>query len=211
MKNLYALTPGEFLVGERLQQRGFAVYFPLKDVGVDLLAEKERRHSRIQVKESRVYRQRTGRVPWSSWTQLRAETLRTASEQGVDFFVFVVHAFAETGNRLRFSPFYVVIPPKELDRRLGQYRRDPRDRAVYWYREGEKLWEVRQAASHRITQDYHTNERDFTQFLEAWHLLTGSLHSSDAAHNAEGGTPYREYDERPDQPGHEARGGHARS
>jgi hypothetical protein len=181
MKNLYALTPGEFLVGERLQREGFAVYLPLKDVGIDLVAEKEGRWSRLQVKESRAYLTREGQAPWSSWTQLDAGTLRRAVEGGVDFFVFVVHALAEAGNRLRFDPFYVVISPSELDRRLSRYRSSPEDRSVYWHRDGETLWEVRQSGGRRVTEHHQVPERDFTPFLEGWPLLYDGL-SDDPPH-----------------------------
>ncbi|MDH5447388.1 MAG: hypothetical protein OEX01_00050 [Candidatus Bathyarchaeota archaeon] len=43
------------IVAEELSSEGFDVYFPLHDVGVDLLVFKGKEHARIQVKASRYY------------------------------------------------------------------------------------------------------------------------------------------------------------
>ena len=56
VKNFWALTPSEAIVAWELQQRGFHVFFPTKDVGVDLMVLQElnkarRRPITIQVKD----------------------------------------------------------------------------------------------------------------------------------------------------------------
>jgi len=62
MRNLYALTPGELLVGQQLEARGYQIYIPTKDKGIDLLATKDSDVLRFQVKESRVYLHEPRRV-----------------------------------------------------------------------------------------------------------------------------------------------------
>ncbi len=169
MRNLYAPTPGELLVGQELEKRGYQVYIPTKDKGIDLLATKGAAVLRSQVKESRVYLQPSGSPAWTSWTQLRSSSLRDAAERGVDLFVFVIHALDETGGRVKFKPLYVVIPPMDLEERLRRYR-PGKDRSVYWYVDGNRrLWELR--GKRWVDTNYEgVGERDFTDYLHAWPL-----------------------------------------
>jgi hypothetical protein len=167
MQNAYTLTPGEFFVGEKLESNGFAVYLPTKDVGVDLLAERKGRYIKIQVKESRVYAFHPV-VPWNSWSQLAPDYLTRAIKQRVDFFIFVIHAPDETGNRLRFKLHFVIISPRELETRLAAYH-SRSDRAVGWYVDDrKKLWEIRGAGKR---DPYDASVRDFTPYLNAWNRL----------------------------------------
>ena len=57
LRNLWSLNPGELRVAEQLQGKipGCAVYFPVRDVGLDLLLIIGDHHYGIQVKESRYY------------------------------------------------------------------------------------------------------------------------------------------------------------
>ncbi len=173
MRHLYAPTPGEFLVGEQLERQGWAVYLPTKDIGIDLLAERQGHIIRIQVKESRTYPKQNQDIDWTSWCQLKEKDLSRAQGLGVDAFVFVVHApdDSEGAHRLRFAPFYVVISPATLDAKLAKYRRTA-DRAVYWHRDhGGRLWEVRSLASAKAGAKFRDPRRDFTEHLNAWRAL----------------------------------------
>jgi len=51
---MWSLQPGECLTAEKLAKIG-KVFFPLRDVGVDLLVVKGDKHIGLQVKESRYY------------------------------------------------------------------------------------------------------------------------------------------------------------
>jgi hypothetical protein len=58
VKNIWSLNPAEAVVALELQKRGSHIFFPAKDVGIDLLvikdlSEKNRRAVTIQVKSSR--------------------------------------------------------------------------------------------------------------------------------------------------------------
>ena len=61
VRNLWSLEPGECIVAEEILNKikDVEVFFPLRDVGVDLLVVKGKRHVGIQVKESRYYFSKT--------------------------------------------------------------------------------------------------------------------------------------------------------
>jgi hypothetical protein len=173
MRHLYAPTPGEFLVGDKLEGYGYAVYLPARDIGIDFLAERNGVFVRLQVKESRTYPNRNQVSQWHSWSQIKADTLLNANKLGVDRFVFVVHA-PVSGQRLQFAPFYILISPAELDARLSRYRAGG-DRAVYWHLdESRRLWEMRGKTTSRAGQSFKVQERDFTDCLEAWESLSAN-------------------------------------
>lgn len=170
MRHSYSPTPGEVLVGDKLEDRGWTVYLPAKDVGIDLLVERDGRFVRLQVKESRTYDNQNASMGWHSWSQLKPDALRRASDLGVDAFVFVVHAPDERGHRRRFELFYMLINPRDLDNRLAAYRSTP-DRAVAWYRDhGGHVWEVRGKTAGSAGASFRTPERDFTRHLNNWDL-----------------------------------------
>ena len=167
MKAHYAITVGEFLVGEELQKRKFEVWIPAKDTGVDLLATMGSKILRLQVKESRVWIDRNrSHTRWTSWTMLKSADLGRAADKGVDFFVFVIHALDESGLRPKFTdPRYVLIPPLELDERVATYRPGTDDRSVYWtVDDHDRLWEARG----EMRNYAQSAEREFTEFLENW-------------------------------------------
>jgi hypothetical protein len=173
MRHGYEPTPGEFLTGVELDTRGYEVWLPAKDRGIDLLAEQEGRFLRLQVKESRTYPSGNPVAGWSSWSQLTSDQLLRAVALNVDFFVFVVHAPDESGRRLKFAPFFVVVPPRILDARLGAYRPGV-DRTVYWCRDEDmKLWDLRGKDQRTAGLSFKTPERDFTEYLNACNLLGG--------------------------------------
>jgi hypothetical protein len=68
------LEPGECIVAEEIMDKlKCEVYFPVHDVGLDLLVVKGDKHAGIQVKESRYYmghRWRSGHVG-HSWHQIK--------------------------------------------------------------------------------------------------------------------------------------------
>jgi hypothetical protein len=145
------------------------VYLPTRDVGIDLLAERERKLLRVQVKESRTYENLNAEMGWHLWSQLEPDALTRADALGVDLFVFVVHAPDENGNRRRFLPFYVVIRPRELEARLAAYRHGP-DRAVVWFRDAGQLWEVRGKTAKKAGPSFRRRERNFTRYLDNWEI-----------------------------------------
>ncbi len=95
---------------------GCGVYFPVRDVGVDLLVARGSRHAGVQVKESRYYAGRKGAVG-HSWHQLSAKSLRRA---GADFYVFLTYLPRFGERRLRtFDNRFVIVPARELEGLVG--------------------------------------------------------------------------------------------
>lgn len=72
IRNMWSLEPGECLTAEKLAKIG-EVFFPLRDVGVDLLVVKGGKHVRLQVKESRYYRS-IKMEKWAYRAQLASNT-----------------------------------------------------------------------------------------------------------------------------------------
>ena len=53
VRNIWSLEPGECIVAEEIMKRlKYEVFFPLRDIGIDLLVVKSNKHVGIQVKES---------------------------------------------------------------------------------------------------------------------------------------------------------------
>ena len=89
IRNIWNLEPGECFAAERLAKIG-EVFFPMHDIGGDLLVVKGEKHVGIQVKESRYYvgrKWRSGHVG-HSWHQIRKKKLLRSE---VDFYIFLTY------------------------------------------------------------------------------------------------------------------------
>jgi hypothetical protein len=86
------LEPGECIVAEEMlnKLKDVEVFFPVRDVGVDLLVVRGKKHVGIQVKESRYYIKRTWKSGHQghSWQQLKKIKFER-SRGKVDFYVFL--------------------------------------------------------------------------------------------------------------------------
>ncbi|MBS7631806.1 hypothetical protein KEJ47_09635 [Candidatus Bathyarchaeota archaeon] len=165
IRNLWSLEPGECIVAEELLKRGFEVYFPVHDVGVDLLIVKEEKHFGIQVKESRYYysrRWRSGHVG-HSWHQIKKEKLLKSR---ADFRVFLTYIPAEAEHKTsRFENKFLVVPSAELRRRISV--KDPGEAQTYsfcFHFEDNRVWDERIAVPHNGLTTYD-------QFIDAWSLI----------------------------------------
>jgi hypothetical protein len=62
IRNLWSLESGEVVTAEaildNIEDKDVQVYFPLHDIGTDLLVVKGKKHVSIQVKESRYFTKR---------------------------------------------------------------------------------------------------------------------------------------------------------
>lgn len=138
-------------MAERLavERPDLKLYFPIKDVGVDLLAVPvSGRPVSIQVKESRTF------DSGSTWHQVREEKLTAA-----DVFVFISYVPSDRGGRTVFANEFVVVPQQDL-RDLCKRKKAPQGKySFYFKRNGESLVESRDG------------EIDFSKFLSAWRLI----------------------------------------
>lgn len=152
MKNFYSLNAGEFFVAQELLRvrKDISLYFPLKDVGVDLLAIKNNGNKpvRIQVKESRTY------INDNSWHQIRENKIQDA-----DIFVFISYVQANKNQRSGFDKDYVVIPQADLKQICSKKKCSKGKYSFYFYsKKGQLL-------------DFRDEECDLTRFQSAWNLI----------------------------------------
>lgn len=174
VRNLWSFEPGECLVAEEVSKRlRCEVYFPLRDVGVDLLLVRGNRHVGIQVKESRYYRSRkwkSGDVG-HSWHQVKERKFRE-SKGKVGFYVFVTYEPVEAEHKLRFKPRYLIVPSPELERRMSA--KDPGAKRIYSFC---FHFEENRVTDERVKKNVDLDDErvNYNPFLEAWDLIERSL------------------------------------
>lgn len=165
VRNMWSLEPGECLTAEKLAKVG-EVFFPLRDVGVDLLVVKGDKHVRLQVKESRYYRStrwKSGHIG-HSWHQIREEKLL---KDDVDFYVFLTYKEDFSKHKVQgFQNRFLIVPKEELKSRIGV--KDAGKKKVYsfcFHFENEKVWDER----------VKNEPTDYSKFLGAWKLVEDAL------------------------------------
>lgn len=174
MKSLFTVHAGEFVAGDFIERkfRQVRVWIPAKDTGVDLLVtdSKNRKAVSLQVKFSRDFL--TTHMPALFQKPLRACGWWTLNRQKLatsvaDYWVFVLVGFA------RHSTDFVVVPPRELLKRLDAIHGKPKTIQSYiWVTEKERCWESRglKRSQHlSIIQGRFSNSaRDLTSYLNNW-------------------------------------------
>lgn len=119
----------ELAVADALTGRGWDVFVPHKDRGVDLVvlpSLKETSAVRIQVKGSRTYSDK-----FQGW--YRFDRARVSEGTNItDFWVFVCLVPSKKGI---FHPQFVVLPPAELASRIEQYQKQAKARIDFYLTE----------------------------------------------------------------------------
>jgi len=178
MKPMFSIHAGEYLAGSHIEKkfRRVNLWVPAKDTGIDLLvSNRTNRHTvSLQVKYSKdflvAHMQKQApefqrKLRACGWWTLNSEKVRRSH---ADYWVFVLQGFANA------SVDYVVIPPKELSRRLhGIHRGRKKLWQVYlWVTKSERCWETRDLSKPErllIADDKFFNaNRDFSKYLNAW-------------------------------------------
>ena len=178
MKPIFLFHAGEYLTGAHIERkfRHVNLWVPAKDTGIDLLVSDRanRKTVSLQVKFSKdflvAHMQRQGpefqdKLRACGWWTLNREKVRRSP---ADYWVFVLQGFANK------SVDYIVIPPKELLRRLrGIHHGQPKVWQVYlWVSKTEKCWETRDLSKSDkllIAGDKFSNpNRDFSKYLNVW-------------------------------------------
>jgi len=175
---MFSVHAGEYLTGSHIEGkfRHVNLWVPAKDKGIDLLvSDSVNRHTvSLQVKFSKDYLvahmqkqapEFQSKLRACGWWTLNSEKVRRSV---ADYWVFVLLGFANK------SVDYVVIPPRELSRRLRRIHRGRhRIWQVYlWVTEKERCWETRNLSKGDrllIAGDKFSNaSRNFSEYLNAW-------------------------------------------
>lgn len=173
IRNIWSLEPGECIVAEEIMKRlKCEVYFPMRDVGLDLLVVKGDKHLGIQVKESRYYtnrRSKSGHVGYS-WHEIKKAKF-DKSRGKVNFYVFLTYLpVAEQHKISRFENKFLIIPSTELEKRMTI--KDPGKMGVYrfyFHFQGSNVWDE------RVTVSINSELANYSKFLDAWHLIEQAL------------------------------------
>lgn len=167
---MWSLEPDEVIFAEALKaQVDCEVYFPLRDLGIDLLAVRGQHHAGIQVKGSRYYTAKNGiTIPeerWHTWHQLYAKKL--GKENGVDFYAFVSYLPRLGEHKVaRFEQRFLVIPASEIEGRVKSKRAGKNQVYSFYFRfDGDRVSEIRESRKNDI------REVDYTEFLDNWEQI----------------------------------------
>jgi hypothetical protein len=186
IKNFWSLEPGEAMVADEMRQKlsGWEVYFPIKDVGVDLLAASGIGTSMgklltFQVKESKAYERRerdiTPEDTVTGWFALNAAKTRGAASR-VNFHVFVCSRYHFARTKRILTVDYLVVPTKELIRRLDCYHADtgPRWDLYLVVEQNGRCLDWRGIGRRNRGEEIGRPQRDYTQFLNNWQQVNSS-------------------------------------
>lgn len=141
---------GELLVAGELLGRGYDVFVPFVDAGIDLVAMVGKRFVQIQVKQSKLYHRRG--KPTHYWQTLKKKTFDKNKGKDV-FYVFVLKHEAETN--------YLIVPSLWIDENADKFDLVKGERWQLYFtpiKDG-KIREVRKSGL------------DMTPFLNNWNIL----------------------------------------
>lgn len=180
MKPMFSVHAGEYLTGSHIEKkfRNVHLWVPAKDTGIDLLVSDpaNRKTVSLQVKLSKDYlvthMQRHGpeaqqKLRACGWWTLNKEKL---SRSPADYWVLVLLGFA------KMSMDCVVIPPKELERRLLDVHPEQRKQKIWqvyvWVTKTGGCWETRHLSKSDeqlvIDDNFPDPDRDFRRYLNVW-------------------------------------------
>lgn len=174
MRPLFTIHAGELLVGKYIEGhfRNTNVWVPSKDTGIDLLVtdKKNAISVSLQVKFSRDFLVTDLSAEFQKplracgWWSFNQEKLKASP---ADYWVLLLIGFAHRTND------YIIIPPKELLRRLEELRSGEKKLQTYlWITKSGQCWEtrgLRHAEKSLVAEGSFTRPlRDFTAFLNNW-------------------------------------------
>jgi hypothetical protein len=166
VRNLWSLEPGECIVAEELlnKLKTVEVFFPLRDVGIDLLAVRGGKYVGLQVKESRYFthrRWKSGHVG-HSWHQIKKEKFLKGKNK-IDFYVFLTYLpFLAEHKVGKFEYKFLVVPSAELEKRMTI--KSPGSKKIFsfcFHFEDGKAWDE------RVTVGLDNPLMEYSKFLDA--------------------------------------------
>jgi hypothetical protein len=172
IRNLWSLEPGECVAADELVKKlRQEVFFPLHDVGVDLLLVKGDKHVGIQVKESRYYHSRTWKKSGHlghSWHRIEMEKFQRGKGK-VQFYIFLTYVplGGEHKEVSHFENKFLIVPSAELEKRMA-IKSPGKNKPIYqfcFHFEDKNVWDE------RITVPIGNPLANYSIFLNAWNLI----------------------------------------
>ena len=168
----------EQYVIDALVKKGYDVYLPFKDKGIDLLAIRDwerGRPARIQVKGSRMYPTSSAFYPEGCWHRLNKEKVLKGRD-AVDLFIF---AWARFGKRGLPEMQYLMVPTGILIDRLSHYQKGRWDMYISAGQRGSKrhVADLRPSPGERWPDMVQGDgslvdpQRDYTEYLNDWAII----------------------------------------
>lgn len=141
---------GELLVAGELLSRGYDVFIPFVDCGIDLVALVNNRFVQIQVKQSKLYHR--GGKPTHYWQSLKKKIFDSNKGANV-FYMFVLRRGAEIN--------YLIVPSLWIAENIAEFSIDKNERIQLYFSQikNGKIKEVRKS------------RLDMTPFLNNWDVL----------------------------------------
>ena len=169
LRNMWSLNPGEVLVAEEILKNvpRCELYFPVHDVGIDLLVVKGKQYCGIQVKESRYFPGRSQSIREHSWHQVKGKNLNPdapSNRKMPDIFVFLTYLPNYEPTKISsFRQSYIIIPLENLRTKMGAKRPSRGVYSFYFCFEGKQVSEIRDGPE------------DYSEFLDNWDLVDQAL------------------------------------
>jgi len=179
MKPIFTVEAGEYLVAKEFEHRGFRVWLPSKDTGIDLLISDHavKRFVSVQAKFSGDFSisdsKKFGEELYL--TGLFSTRAKNLHESPADYWILMIASF-----KLR-KMACVVVKPRELYDRLEAIRPwGAGERHFFiWITTDKKCWETnglrKQEFKAVARGDYSNRTRDMTCWLENWKPLLDGL------------------------------------
>lgn len=185
VRNMWSLRPGEVNVAREIRDRlkEFEVFFPIKDVSVDLIAVKNlsspenRRVVTIQVKESgEYYTKGDERLGYRrGWYTLDAKKFHEHMNR-VDFYIFVLYRQVSHKRRTRYKTDFVIVPTNELARRI-EHKKKGKNGKYHLYLsfkvggKDDRIIDTRGITLKNQEIEEKRPFRDYSKYLNNWNLL----------------------------------------
>lgn len=174
VRNLWSLEPGECIVAEEILNKikDVEVFFPLRDVGVDLLVVKGKKHIGIQVEESRYYSSITWKSGHVGHSLQQLKKVKFDRSKGkVDFYVFLTYLPIQGEHKVSsFGYKFLIVPSSEVEKRMTV--KDAGKRSIYsfcFHFQDKNVWDE------RVTVTLDNPLTDYSQFLNAWDSVRKAL------------------------------------
>ncbi len=167
VRNMWSLHPGEVLTAEKVKAQlpDVDVYFPLRDVGIDLLLVRGNLHCSVQVKESRYHQTGQWLNSWHQVTERALSPLASSRRKAADFFVFLTY-YPNVGTTgvPKFTERYIIVPISDLISLASKKRASNGVYSFCFSFDDPKVIEYREEPP-----------VDYTSFLENWGLIRAAL------------------------------------